>query len=263
MLNELGALLKYEFRYYSRILLPLYLTLILVALVARFHVNLKGLDDGAISLFILYYFIWIALFVAMTIITTVYIILRYVNNLMKDQGALMLTLPVSVWTLLSSKAIAAFCMVMLSTASVLISILFFAKEIGEWVSAYVAPQINFPVPNSGEIMIIIFIVCARTVQETCRIFLAITVSCLLPRFRFVVGCAVYLAIGFFVEQPVFEYASKNIDINYDFSLEYSFRFIFGNGFYLSLIPTGIAALAFTALYFWATGLLLKRAINLE
>jgi hypothetical protein len=261
MLNELAALLKYEFRFYFRILPPLYLMLMLVALILRLQENSPGADK--LFLYFVLYFICITMTIAMTVITIVHIIQRFADNFMKDQGALMFTLPITVWTLLAAKVIAAFCMVLMSTVTVFVSILILIKKSGEWVFSFMTQTINFPVPNSGEIMIIVFVASAMIVQQICLIYVAITVSHLLPRFRFAAGCGIYLAISSFLEQPVFRFADKSTKITLDSYSDSLFGLTFGNDFYISQIPSGIAALAFAALYFWATGFLLKRTFNLE
>jgi hypothetical protein len=265
MLNEMGALLKYEFRYYFRGLPLLYLVLMFIALIARFQMNFSGTDKT--NLLLILYSIWIIVIAAMTVITAVYIILRFVNNFMKDQGALMFTLPVSLWTLVASKVIAALCMTLMSIASIVISALFFVGELGEEMTAFVSQTLNFPLPNFGEILIIFFLACVYIVHTTCLIYLAITISFLLPRFRFAAGCGIYIALGLFIEQPVYKFVGRNInyvlDYNPDATSISELGLAFGNDIYLSQISPGIAALAFAALYFFAIGFLLKRTFNLE
>jgi hypothetical protein len=261
MLRELGLLLKYEFRFYFRFLPPLYLALILLSFILRSQGNIA--EMGKPGLFLFLYFIWFAIFVAMYVITIVHIIQRFIHNFMKDQGSLMFTLPVTIWTLITSKAIAAFCMILMSTLTAFISMFVFIKGAGEEITALLTQTINLPIPDSGEIMIIVFVICANIFQTICLVYLAITVSFLLPRFRFVAGCGVYIAISSFLEQPVFNFATKNTPLNIESYLNSTFQFAFGNDFYVSLIPMGVAALAFTALYFWVTGILLQRTFNLE
>jgi hypothetical protein len=265
MLNGLGALLKYEFRYYFRFLPLLYLALIVVAVIARLQMNFSDADKEI--MYIILYFIWFLLISAMGIITAVYIIQRFINNFMKDQGALMFTLPVSLWTLVASKVIAALGMVLLSIACVLFSVLLFVNELGEWMTTYMPQMVNLPNPNFGEIIVIIFVVCTNIVHTTCLIYMAITISFLLPRFRFAAGCGIYIALGLFVEQPVYKFAGRNINYIFDYNPDATsiseLGLALGNDLYLSQIPSSIVALAFAALYFWATGFLLKRTFNLE
>jgi hypothetical protein len=213
-------------------------------------------------LFLVLYFFCITTIAAVSVITVVHIIMRFVNNFMKDQGSLMFTLPVTIWTLLTAKVIAAFCITLMSTIAVCVSIFLFARGIIEEAFALMAEAIRIPIPNSGEIMIIAFVVCAIIVHQICRIHLAITISHLLPRFRFAAGCGIYLALSFFLEQPISRFAYKNVGFNLT-SLQDSIYSVFDNDFYISWIPSGIASLAFTALYFWVTGILLKRTFNLE
>jgi hypothetical protein len=112
-------------------------------------------------------------------------------------------------------------------------------------------------------MIIVFIICAAMVQELCRIYMAITVSCFLPRFRFIAGCAVYIALSSFLEQPVYGIAYKDRALDITSYFDSMSGLVFGNDVYVSLLPLGVVSLAFTALYFGATGFLLKRTFNLE
>jgi hypothetical protein len=266
MLNELGALLKYEFRFYFRFLPPLYLLMVIVALIVRFQGNFTGIDEmengNQVPFFILS-FIWTVMLIAMIVITIVHIVQRFINNFMKDQGSIMFTLPVTIWTLLASKIIAAFCMVLVSTVTVYISMFIFTKGMRDLMSIIMTDMTNFPVPSVGEIVIIVCVVSAMISQEICRIYLAITVSYLLPRFRFVAGCGIYLALSHFLEQSVSRFAGKNINVALETYSRSAFRLGLNNDIYLSLIPFGVAALAFTALYFWATGFILQRTFNLE
>jgi hypothetical protein len=276
MLNELGALLKYEFRYYFRFLLPICLLLILGAVIIRLKWNpmeTLGLDTNIemeeLASLLVVVIGWVTLIGGIVgMITTICIILRFINNFMKDSGSLMFTLPVSSWTLIAAKIIAAFCISWISIIAVCVSTFILAKRSLEWVSSFLTQTVNMPIPNSGEIMIIAFILCAMTVAGIGLIYVAITVSYLLPRFRFVVGCAVYIAISSFLEQPIFNIAIKNTALSienlgsYPYA-NFPFGFAFAHNFYTSLIPLGVAYLAFAALYFFATGFLLKRTLNLE
>ena len=259
MLKELGYLLKYEFRFYFRILPPLYLVLMLITLFMHIQWNFTGSEDTA--LYLILYFFWNAIMMAMGIITLVEIILRFVNNFMKDQGAIMFTLPITIWTLLASKVIAAFCMLLMTSAVIYISFHVFAKGIANWLFSVIETQIlnNIQMPNPAEIMIIIFVIFAISVHFVLLIFTAITISHLLPRFRFAAGCGIFLVVSSFLEQPIFNLVNKKTVLNPEYFLDSRFT----NDMYISMIPYGIATLVFAALFFWLTGFLLKRTYNLE
>ena len=98
----LGNLLKYEFKATGRILLPLYGAILLVALVGGLALDKIAVSDWAAVIFSLVYF---GLFVSLIVLTIVLIIQRFSNNLLKDEGYLMFTLPVSTHSLIWSKLI--------------------------------------------------------------------------------------------------------------------------------------------------------------
>jgi hypothetical protein len=243
MLNKLGKLLKYEFRFYFRILPPLYLALILVAFIARLRNKTEAIWGMGYPLI----FIWNALLVAMAVITIIHIIQRFNDNFMKDQGSLMFTLPVTVWALIISKAIAAFCMVLMSLTSVAVSALIFIAGSENW-PAQMITRINWSNINFAAMMPSIFAALVMIFQQICLIYMVITVSHILPRFRFVAGCAMYLVIMNIMEHTMFRFTAANANVIH-------------NGF-LS-VPTGSVALAFAAIFFWVTGFLLKRSFDLE
>jgi hypothetical protein len=246
MLNKLGKLLKYEFRFYFRILPPLYLVLILVALVARLQGSVKTNASFQMGVPLLT-IVWGALIVAMAVITITHIIQRFNDNFMKDQGSLMFTLPVTVWALIASKAIAAFCMVLMSFLSVAVSAVIFNVGSEYW-NFYFMTRVNLLNINFAAMIPPILVMFIMILQQICLIYMVITASHILPRFRFPAACVMYLVIMNIMEHTMFRFVAANASVMH-------------NGF-LS-VPAGSVALAFTALFFWVTGFLLKRSFDLE
>jgi hypothetical protein len=80
--------------------------------------------------------------------------------------------------------------------------------------------------------------------------LVITASHLLPKFRFIAAVVMYFSITGLLEQPVFRLVAGKTEFLSRAALPH-------------IAVMGAAALAFTALYFFATGFLLKRKFNLE
>ncbi len=112
----LGKLLKYEFKATARILLPIYLLLILVALIAGFTISpSKSIFSSVIVL------VFFGLALASVVITLVITVQRFQNNLLGDEGYLMFTLPVSVSSLILSKLIVAVCWFIIGTIAGIIS----------------------------------------------------------------------------------------------------------------------------------------------
>lgn len=106
----LGKLMKYEFRSTSRIFTPIYIALILVAVINRvFRMGKIDVAWGISTLAL------VGLFIALGVLTVIVVIQRFNKNLLGDEGYLMFTLPVKsvqlivskliislVWTLISS-----------------------------------------------------------------------------------------------------------------------------------------------------------------
>jgi hypothetical protein len=159
----------------------------------------------------------------------------------------MFSLPVTPWLLTASKAIAAFCMVLLSALCAFVSIMILALLRGD-IKWY-----DFNVFLGGSdvharIIISIIVALIMIFQQICLVYLAITISRLLQGFRSIVGFAIYCVILFFVELPVF----KAIGPHW-----------FYDNYLTEMTLFGLAALAFAVVFLWITGLLLKRRFNLE
>lgn len=106
----LGKLMKYEFKSTSRIFIPIYIALLLVAAINR--VFRMGKIDVAWGISTL---VLVGLFIALGVLTVIVIVQRFNKNLLGDEGYLMFTLPIKseqlivskliislVWTLISS-----------------------------------------------------------------------------------------------------------------------------------------------------------------
>ena len=105
----LGKLLKQEFRATGRIMLPVFGALLILSVLANF--SIRVLDSSAgnntvlriLAILVLVFF-GAAIFGAM-IVTLWLMVTRFYRNLLKDEGYLMHTLPVSVHGLVWSKLI--------------------------------------------------------------------------------------------------------------------------------------------------------------
>ena len=120
----LRKLIKYEFKATGRILLPLYGALIITAIINRlfigFNSDSRALGKLHIQLLMLLY---VALIVGIGIMTFIIIIQRFNNNLLKDEGYLMHTLPVTTGQNIWCKAISSIIWVIGSGLVAFISML--------------------------------------------------------------------------------------------------------------------------------------------
>lgn len=105
----LGKLIKHEFRATARIMLPVMGALLVLALLA--NLSIRGLTSGLSDVPVLrILFVLIVVFFGIAIIATivmaiVLMVSRFYRNLLKDEGYLMFTLPVSAHELVWSKLI--------------------------------------------------------------------------------------------------------------------------------------------------------------
>lgn len=122
----LRKLLKYEYKATARTFLPLYGGLLLITLLCSFSFRQdSGVLAGITSL------VFFALFVAVWVITLIFCIQRFNNNLLKREGYLMFTLPVKTSSLIWSKAISSGTWIIASALVSLLSMLLFALTIIE------------------------------------------------------------------------------------------------------------------------------------
>lgn len=106
----LSKLLKHEFRATGRKMLPSLGVLALLGLLAMLSIRILDADIGSNLLRIIMILILVAFVIGITVIwivALVQMILRFYNNLLKDEGYLMFTLPTNTHALIWSKLIVA------------------------------------------------------------------------------------------------------------------------------------------------------------
>ncbi len=110
----LGKLLKYDFKSLAKLLVPVYLVSLLLAIFTRIinllaeEFSIFSVPSGFISM------IFVVVLVAIPIATFIFTIIRFYQNLIKDEGYLMHTLPVSKNHLILSKTISSTFFILLS-----------------------------------------------------------------------------------------------------------------------------------------------------
>jgi hypothetical protein len=186
-----------------------------------------------------------AITIAMFVITIILVIQRYTDNFMKDSGSLMFSLPVTVWALLTSKVIAALCMILFGFLSIIISTAIHSMGTGIRVESAVWEIFLNNIKNDPS-KSILYAAAALSglLEQICLIYMVITISYILPRFRILAAFVMYFFIMFLTEQILFKFMEENT----------------ANP--MSLISI-ISSLIFAAIFFFTTGFLLKRSYNLE
>ena len=127
-----GKLMKYEFRSSLRnigiIWAALIAAAVLFGIMLRTTMNISaGNHAGILRMMEIVFTIvppllYIAMFVAMLVITVLIVIMRFYRGLLGDEGYLMHTLPVKPWQLITSKGLVASCIVLVSSIVAVLSI---------------------------------------------------------------------------------------------------------------------------------------------
>jgi hypothetical protein len=245
----LRKLLRYEFKFYFRILPPFYLVLAVLSILMGLTQPSGAFFDGPEIISVMVFgILYGCMIVALFTIWLVMVIQRFRDNLLRDEAYLTLTLPAPVWTLTASKAAAALCMFLMTTAAVVLSAVISvavndASGIPEIIEQSRLALSGF---SAATLILGALVGLITIVQQLCLIYAALTASRILPRFGGIAAWAAYLAVGILAVQPVSEavYRLAGPDVS-------------------GLLAVGAVELAFAALFFCLTNLLLKHTINLE
>ncbi len=121
----LGKLLKHEFRATGRLMLPALGAVLALAVLANFSISFIQVTDSTFLAVLLGLVIatFVIGMIAVTVMTTVVMVLRFYRNLLRDEGYLMHTLPVSVHSLVCSKLIVSLCWFVVTFLVILLTML--------------------------------------------------------------------------------------------------------------------------------------------
>lgn len=138
----LGKLLKYEFKLTARTLLPIYAALagltVLMCLTTKTPAEMLFLFQGTIGelLLVAIYSAYGIMMSAVFIITVVLLIERFYKNLLRDEGYLMHTLPVTTGGLVFSKLAGAVVWSVISIVIGCLSVMLVAMDAHDWAKLF-------------------------------------------------------------------------------------------------------------------------------
>lgn len=121
-----GKLCKYEWKYMMRFFLPMWGVLLVLGVINAFSAPHWLFDYSSQGLEIAGGLLFLALylgFFAVIIVTTVVVIQRFYNGLLKDEGYLMFTLPVKSGALINSKLLVSVVLMFITGVVGLVSIM--------------------------------------------------------------------------------------------------------------------------------------------
>ena len=267
----LGKLLKYELKATSRVFIPLYIAILVVSIVNGLSLNLEILNIQGLATIVL-----MCLFISLFVITIVVTIQRFNKNLLKDEGYLMFTLPVSSKHLVLSKYLTSLIWTFLSFVVAFLSftIIFMIPTYKYFDFSYFINEFNLLFSNMlnlnilGQFLKIILLMIISYTIFIFNVYLALSVG-QLPIFNRCRNVSSF--IGFLVINLLISYAqnivslfvndaSVNIEaidnINYAIN---SVTSIVSKGLNIAIVINLIIILVL----FFATTYILDKKLNLE
>ena len=270
----LGKLLKYELKATSRVFVPLYIAILVVSIVNGLSLNLEIFNIQGLATIIL-----MCLFISLFVITIVVTIQRFNKNLLKDEGYLMFTLPVSSKYLVLSKYLTSLIWTFLSFIVALLSftIIFTIATYGDFNYSYFINEFNLLFSNISNILgttilseffkIVLLIILLIIISYTIFIFnvylsLSIGQLPIFNRFRNISSFIGFLVINLLISyvQNIVDNAFVNIEAidNVNYSID-SISSIVSKGLNVAIIINIIIILVL----FFATTYILDKKLNLE
>jgi len=260
----LGKLLKHEFWATSRFMLPIYAGSLILALINRLFISVASGGDfhlgpqsgGGVLVSVLsgvFVFLFIIVMMAIPVITLIFIIRRFYTHLLKAEGYLTHTLPVSVDSLLWGKLIPAFTWTVASGGVMILSIMILLGGFPYFdYIRYILPAISEILSEyniSGFLIIVILVLAAF--YGILHYYISLSVGQLANRRKILAAIGMYFGIYFassilftsIVQAMIFNAVSFNVN-----SVLLTMMFIY-------LIP-GVV-------YYVISRYLLKNRLNLE
>ena len=265
----LGKLLKYELKATSRVFIPLYIAILVVSIVNGLSLNLEILNIQGLATIVL-----MCLFISLFVITIVVTIQRFNKNLLKDEGYLMFTLPVSSKHLILSKYLTSLIWTFLSFVVAFLSftIIFMIPTYKYFDFSYFINEFNLLFSNMlnlnilGQFLKIILLMIISYTIFIFNVYLALSVGQLpiFNRFRNVSSFIGFLVINLLISyaQNIVSLNDASVNIEAIDNINYainSVTSIVSKGLNIAIVINIIIILVL----FFATTYILDKKLNLE
>lgn len=278
----LKKLLKYEFQATARYFLPLYLLIIVLALLTRLTMSitiesnqlLKNLLVDLPS--VLMAFAYGAGLLSIGLVTLLLVVQRFYSNLLGREGYLMFTLPVTPVKLLWSKLLAALVWGAASAAAVIVSliVLLADQNIFWYMRDFFGALLDLLSRGGTPVWMILLlgvaVLLTSALHAYLQIYAAIILGCQAKKYRILLGIVIYIGISM-AEQFLMGVGMTILALVPDFSM--SLLYLFGyqqstpEAVYslFNLVLTGL--LVFNVVlgtgYYVLTWQMMKKRLNLE
>jgi len=192
----LGKLIKHEFKATARLLLPIYLILIALALICKL-VHSLDIFKGILSLIpATIKIVYVISIFASLVITVIFAVMRFYKNLVSDEGYLMFTLPVKASNLINSKLLVSVCWLLLNAALVFLTYLFvFPGQTKDIIKALLSiVETEFGSRSSFLITEFAIVMLISLVDTILLFYVSIAVGQLFNRHKIAFSAAAYIGI---------------------------------------------------------------------
>ena len=197
----LSKLIGYEMKAFGRILLPVYLAIVVVAVILGFDFRLLPASKGEVGTVILTIVLGL-LVMAVFLITIILSVGRFYTNLLGREGYLMFSLPTGTGSLIWAKVISSVIWSLFSVlvAAVSVTPFFvipsFSKELQEVGFGMILSKVfEMAGPYTANIILGILIVIAGAVAAIVRIYAAISIGHLWSNHRIIGAVLAYIVFG--------------------------------------------------------------------
>lgn len=264
----LGKLIKYEVRATSRLFLPFYGALIILALINKTFFSFKTPIPDFIAEVTLG--IYGVIMIAIAVLTFLVMIQRFYKNLLTDEGYLMFTLPVRPWQLITSKLIAAIIWMALSAFVALFTIflMVFNSQMLPHLYKFIIEffQKVSPTDRMAGILFVFRLGLTTFISGVCTILMiyaSIAIGHLFGKYRILASFGAFLAITFLLQgvgslstaffmRPLVE----RLDQAQAF-------FEFANAIGTLLWASNLINIVLSVVFFSLTSYILQKRLNLE
>lgn len=264
-----GKLLKYDFRSMLKQFAFIWPAALVLAVVNRFTVNsfvasaseMRQTVSGVAML------VYVAIMIAMFVITLIFTIQRFYKGLLGDEGYLMHTLPVKPWQLIGSKLLCAVITTLLSIVVAILSILLIIPvswgDILEMFKGfgYLFSHWNIELTHSVIFVLeFLLFICVGMANSYLHLYLSMAIGHLFNKNRIAMSVVAYIAIQAAVGVLIGIFGSMSIHHPLDFL---DFVESPAATMHLSFWIAILVVLAGDAVYFFCTEYILRRRLNLE
>lgn len=202
----LNKLIKYEFKATAtRTYIPLYIALILFAVISRLFTNIPVASGNPMSVTaitgIFSMFVYIALMIGIPVITFIILVQRFYKSLLGDEGYLMFTIPVKSWQHILCKLFTSMIWLVLSGLSAVLSILIIIPneafmDMMKTIPEGISEVFDYFGPSTWLVGFEAIIICILSVAGgILMVYAAIALGHLFSKHRLLASFGMYLALS--------------------------------------------------------------------